>query len=182
MLKSKDRLFNYLEAAAHLALIAAAAAAWIYWQSADPGRPRPASPTIHVDSSRVLSTWHAMEHRVLLFMDPTCPYCEQSMDFYARLGHTVDSMRQAGTPVAVAAVVNRSASRRLQRQTLQSSNVQVDTLLQTGSSFATVGISGVPTVAILDPNGRTRSSWAGLQDSTGEREILSAVRAVGTSP
>jgi hypothetical protein len=67
------------------------------------------------------------------------------MDFYARLGRTVDSLLQL-------------------------------------SSLSAVGVLEVPIVAILDPSGRTRSAWRGLQDSTGEREILAAVRAMGATP
>ena len=80
-----------------------------------------------------------------LFMSPTCPYSDRSMDFYARLGRTVDSLLQL-------------------------------------SSLSAVGVLEVPIVAILDPSGRTRSAWRGLQNSTSEREILAAVRAMGATP
>lgn len=140
-----DRLLSYIEPVLHIALIAVAvAASWIYWQSANPQRLREA-PTIHADFSQVLSRWRASEYRIFLFMSPTCPYCDRSMDFYARLGRTVDSLLQL-------------------------------------SSLSAVGVLEVPIVAILDPSGRTRSAWRGLQDSTGEREILAAVRAMGATP
>ncbi len=177
-----DRLPTYLEPVVHVTLIAAALAiSWTYWRTNDP-QSSEQTLTIHTDSSQVLSTWRPSEHRVLLFVDPTCPFCDRSMDFYARLGRTIDSMQQAGAPVAVAAVIDRSASRRLQRQVLRSSTVRVDALLQiASSSLAPVGVSGVPTVALLDASGQTRSSWVGLQDDVGERDILSMVRAIEVS-
>lgn len=82
----------------------------------------------------------------------------------------------------MAAVINRSVSRPLQRQMLRASTVRVDTLLQiASSSLAPVGVSGVPTVALLDASGQTRSSWVGLRDDAGERDILSMVRVIEVS-
>lgn len=176
------RLSPHLEPVVHVTLIAVALAiSWTYWKMDDPQSSEPAR-TVHVDSSEVLSAWRSSGHRVLLFVDPTCPYCEQSMGFYARLSRVVDSLQHAGTPVSMAAVINRSVSRPLQRQMLRVSTVRVDTLLQiASSSLAPVGVSGVPTVALLDASGQTRSSWVGLRDDAGERDILSMVRVIEVS-
>lgn len=59
--------------------------------------------------------------------------------------------------------------------------VGVDTLFQLAPSLSTAGVSGVPTVTILDSNGPTRASWVGLQDSVGVHDILSMVRATETA-
>lgn len=40
---------------------------------------------------------------------------------------------------------------------------------------------GVPTVAVASPGETRPPAWVGLQDSTGEREILSAVRTLSAS-
>lgn len=178
-----DRLSSYLEPAAHVTMIAVAlAAAWTYWHSEDPSTPDPTS-TVHVDASEVLSTWQPSERRVFLFVSPTCPFCNRSMDFYARLGRVVDSMQRAGAPVALAAVIDGADSPQAQRQVLRDANVNVDTLLSlSSSSLHPVGVSGVPTVTIHPSKGASPSTWVGFQESTGEREILSAVRALDSSP
>lgn len=178
-----DRLLKHLEPAAHVTLIAVAVAvAWTYWHGEDPATSSTA-PTIHVDSSEVLSSWRPTERRVFLFVSPTCPFCARSLDFYARLGRMVDSMHGADAPVALAAVIDGADSPQAQRQVLQESGVLIDTLLTlSSSSLSPVGVTGVPTVTIHPSNGASPSTWVGLQDSTGEREILSTVLALGSSP
>lgn len=178
-----ERLFDVLELATHAALIVGALmVAWIYWHSGDTSAFR-SGHTVTIDSSAVLRTWRPTDRRVLLFVSPTCPYCNRSMDFYARLGRTVDSMQQTNAPVALAAVISGANSPRAQRQVLRDAKVEVDTLLTLSSrSFRPVGVSSVPTVAIQSSKETSPSTWVGLQDSTGEQEILSAVRALGTSP
>jgi len=103
------------------------------------------------------------------------------MEFYARLGNAVDSLQRNSFTIATAAVISESASRRLQEQVLQASGVSVDTLLQLSSSLSAVGVSGVPTVTILDSSGQTRAAWVGLQGNVGEYDILSMVRATETA-
>ena len=174
------RLLDYAEPAAHVAIIGAALVlSWMYWPS---GRFWTANtgPTVHVDSSEVLRRWRPTERRVFLFVSPTCPYCRRSMDFYARLGRMTDSLRRAGTPVSMAAVISRSVSPRAQRELFRNSKVPVDTLLVLSSrSLSPVGVTSVPTVAIEKLSGADPSTWVGLQDSTGEQEIVSAVRQFG---
>lgn len=163
--------FKVPEPVLHVALIAAAVAvAWNFWSGSSPPQ---------ISASDVVSSWQPETHRVFLFVSPTCPFCNRSMDFYARLSQTTDSMQQAGVPVALAAVIDSSAPRWLQKETLRSSKVGTDTLL-TVSSLSRIGVSEVPTVTVHTPN--KTDKWVGLQDTTGEREILSAVRALGSSP
>lgn len=175
-----DKFLTYLEPAVHLALIVLiAVTAWTYWQStSQEGSGDP--PTIETDSSEVLSGWRPSESRVLLFVSSTCKYCLQSLDFYARLGRTVDSLQRAGVPLSLAAVIDGSDAAPVQRQILRSNEVKVDTLLRV-TSLRSVGVSGTPTIVFLQRDG-TSHSWIGLQDSTGEREILSAVKSVQVRP
>ena len=170
------------EFATHVALLLVGAAiATIYWQSERPG-PLRRITTIRVDSSQVLANWRPEQHRVLLFVNPDNSFSEYSMPFYARLTQTVDSMRRAGAPVSIAAVINRSASYLWQREILRDANVRVDTLLQTSSrSFYSVGVPALPSVVIVDSDGQTRGLWVGLQPDEGEREILSMVTGIGTT-
>ncbi|MFB6229806.1 MAG: hypothetical protein ABEL04_01515 [Salinibacter sp.] len=179
-----DRPPQYAELAAHAALIAVAVlASWAYWRSGEPEASSAAAPTVYVDSSEALSTWRPSERRIFLFVSPTCQFCTRSMDFYARLGRVVDSMQRAGAPVALAAVIDAADSPRAQRQILRDSNVAVDTLLSlSSSSLMPVGVTGVPTVAVEAPETSSRSAWEGLQDLTGEQEILSVVRSLEEAP
>lgn len=179
----KKRLLDVLEPAAHVALIGGAiVAAWIYWSGTTPDSNPPSEPTsVYIDSSEALSTWHPSERRIFLFVSPTCPFCNRSMDFYAQLAPVVDSLQRSGVPVALGAVIDSTKSRWLQERRLRSSEVDVDTLLSL-SSLNAIGVSEVPTVALQSSRETPPSTWVGLQDSTGEQEILSAVRALGVSP
>lgn len=172
-----DQLPKFLEPALHLLLLGiAVGVAWSYWPSGSMG-PSEAGPTIHVDSSAVLSTWRPAERRVFLFVSPTCPYCNRSMGFYAQLSRVADSLQQGGGPVALAAVISRSASSRAQRKVLRDSSVSVDTLFSLSpDTLRSMGVTSVPTVAVASPGESRLAVWVGLQDSTGEREILSALR------
>jgi len=101
------------------------------------------------------------------------------MDFYARLSQAVDSLQQAGATIALAAVIDGADTPQVQRQVLDDADVSVDTLLTVGApSLRVVGVTGVPTVAVVSPGEARPSVWTGLQNATGEREILGAVRAV----
>jgi hypothetical protein len=175
-----DRPLDYAEPAAHVVLIGVAVAlSWMYWYSGGL-RTSNTSRTVHVDSSKVLRTWQPADRRIFLFVSPTCPYCNRSMDFYARLGRVVDSMRGSGAPLALAAVIDGADPPRAQRQVLHESGVHVDTLLILKSiSLDPVGVPGVPTVAIEQPSSNQIATWVGLQDSTGEQEILSAMQQLG---
>lgn len=178
-----DRLSARLELAAHVALmIGAVTVAWIYWYAENP-EPRDFAPIVRVDSSTVLSSWRPSERRIFLFVSPTCPFCNRSMEFYAHLGRVVDSLQQAGDSVALAAVIDKADSPQTQRQKLLDYNVKVDTLLTLSSrSFRPVGLTSVPTVVVESPGTSNAHAWVGLQDSTGEREILSTVRPLESSP
>lgn len=102
------------------------------------------------------------------------------MDFYSRLVQKVDSMRSDGYPVSVAVVIDRLVSPPAQRRMLRSADVAVDTLLiLKNGSLSRVGVDGVPTVAVEQTSREWPQAWEGLQDSAGEREILSAVRRLG---
>jgi hypothetical protein len=168
------------EFSTHVALLLLGAAiAAIYWQS-DRSGPVKRITTIRVDFSQVLARWRPSHHHVLLFVSPDNSFVEYSMPFYDRLTRAVDSMRQAGAPVSIAAVINRSASYLWQREILRDANVRVDTLLQTSArSIYSVGVPALPSVVVVDSTGRTRGLWIGLQQEEGEREILSMVTEIG---
>lgn len=178
-----SRFFTYVEPTLHLALLGGATAlAWTFWSSGTPAGTADGL-TVHVDSSEVLASWRPADPRVFLFLSPTCSFCEESMGFYARLSRTVDSVRQAGVPVALAAVIDQSDSPPAQRRMLREAGVAVDTLLRLSSrSPLPVGVTGVPTVAIEEPGDHSPSAWEGLQEESGEREILSAVRSIHETP
>ncbi len=135
---------------------------------------------LNVDSSTALSSWQPRKQRIFLFISPTCPFCRRSMGFYARLGDTIDSLQRAGEPVTLAAVIDRPAFLQTQRRMLRDLDVPVDTLLVLRHrSLNAVGVTGVPTVAVETPTRSRPATWVGLQDSTGEQEILTTVRRLG---
>lgn len=177
----RHRKRRRLEFATHVALLfVGAIIATIYWQSEGSG-PLRSITTIRVDSSQVLASWRPAHYRVLLFVKPDDSFSKNSMPFYARLARAVDWMRQAGAPVSIAAVINRSASYLWQREILRDGNVRVDTLLQTSSrSFIPVGVPALPSVVIVDSAGQTQGLWIGWQREKGEREILSMVAGINT--
>jgi len=174
-----SRLLDYAEPAVHVAILGLAVAlSWMYWSSGSVW-PTHSGPTVHVDSSKVLRRWRPTDTRIFLFISPTCPYCNRSMDFYARLGRAKDSLRQEDPPVSLAAVINRVVSLRAQRKILRDAGVSVDTLLVVSrEDFRSVGATSVPTVAVESPTRERPRVWVGLQDSTGEQEILSAVQTL----
>jgi len=171
---------SYLEYIVHALIFGVAIGLlWYYWQHHS-GRADVNEQNVDIAAVPELALWKTQQHRVFLFVSPTCVYCNRSMEFYALLSQTVDSLKQAGAPAAIAAVVDPSTSRRAQWNVLHAENVRVDTLLPVRHGAA--GVEAVPTVVLTGPDAGVDLVRVGLQDEDGKSSILSVIRSWPSDP
>jgi hypothetical protein len=102
---------------------------------------------------------------IVLYVKSTCPYCTNSMPFYARLRATAEAL--AGTRMIA---VSSEPSDQLARY-LNTYNLRVDQVIGgfTGRAL------GTPTVVVVDGGGVVRGSWVGQQRTDGESAIVAAL-------
>ena len=171
---------SYLEYIVHALIFGVAIGlSWHYWQNHS-GRADVRDQNVDIAAAPELASWRTQQHRVFFFVSPTCVYCNRSMEFYARLSHTVDSLKQAGAPAAIAAVVGPSTSRRAQWNVLRRANVHVDTMLSARHRAARV--DAVPTVILTGPDAAVDLVRVGLQEDDGMSAILSVIRSWPNDP
>jgi len=115
-------------------------------------------------------------HQLMLFVSPTCPYCDQSMPFYSSLSTEVAELRARGVSLSFVAVMNPSESRRAQQHAFASHDVSLDTLIAT--SLVAMGVHQVPMVALLDGAEHRVTTWTGFLGEQDENSVLNQLISV----
>jgi thiol-disulfide isomerase/thioredoxin len=116
-------------------------------------------------------------HQLILFVSPTCAYCDQSMPFYTLLSGEVAAQRARGVPLSFLAVMNSSESRRAQEHIFALHAISLDTLIT--ATLSDIGVNHVPTVALLNADGHQVTTWTGLLGDQEEKSVLSQLTSVG---
>lgn len=116
-------------------------------------------------------------HHLMLFVSPTCPYCDQSMPFYSSLSTEVATLRARGVPLSFVAMMDPTESRRAQQHAFASHDVSLDTLITT--SLVEIGVHNVPMVALLDADEQRLTTWTGLLGEEEESSVLNQLVSVG---
>ena len=124
--------------------------------------------TQEIGEVKLFEDWDKYDGAVLLALTPSCPYCIQSMPFYKTLQKTLKGS-QVNRRFAFMAVIDTSQSRRLQERMLAKYQVQVDTLMVIPVSD--FNIEYVPTILIVDGEGRVQHKWIGMLDAKQESQI-----------
>jgi hypothetical protein len=111
----------------------------------------------------------------VLFVSKSCHFCADSMPFYQQL-----SAARSPHNFSVIAVVPEGLDTRDQGIAFFSDHgVTVDTVLP--MRFKDVGVSGTPTLVLLDSGGRVKSVWIGALNGAKQSEVLSQIDTMITT-
>jgi hypothetical protein len=109
---------------------------------------------------------------LMLFVSPTCPYCEASLAFYRQLAGTAGSV---GVPLLVAVTDHGrdyGGDQYIREKRIE--NVVPVKL----AAVSTLGLKGTPTILAFDENGRVTKSWVGKLNAEREREVELTIGAL----
>lgn len=105
--------------------------------------------------------WQKNGRTLLLALSTTCHFCTESAPFYQ---HLVKEHGQAQLIALVPQTVDEGKSY------LKNLGVQVDDVRQ--ASPDETGITGTPTLILVDRDGKIANSWVGVLSENSEREVL----------
>jgi len=125
------------------------------------------------EASEILHEIHAGDYHLILFVSPTCTFCDRSMPFYAALSNEVMGINQLKPPMSLVAVMDVSEARDAQHHAFLTHDVALDTLVAT--SLREVGVNLVPMIALVQGDGSTVRTWTGLLTEQEESEVLNEV-------
>ncbi len=104
---------------------------------------------------------------ILLAVSPDCPFCNLSLPFYKSLIAERDLI---SSDVKIVMAVNGSVNRDRQRPILDSIGITPDKLISL--DFSGVKISVVPTLIVVEPDGKVKQIWLGKLDQKTEQEVI----------
>jgi len=111
--------------------------------------------------------WTRSSRNLVLALSTACHFCSESADFYRSL---VPSATNAG--VQVVAVLPQPIPDG--RTYLEKLGVTVPEIFQ--SSLDSIGVSGTPTLLVLDQQGRIQKAWVGKLRPDQEQQVVAALR------
>jgi len=109
--------------------------------------------------------WHGNQRTLVLALSTRCHFCTQSAPFFKRL------VAAAGSNVRVVVAMPQSAE--VARRYLRRVGLNVGEVREV--SLGAIGISGTPTLLLLDNAGVVTSSWVGMLAPEGEDQVLLAL-------
>ena len=109
--------------------------------------------------------WNENKQTLLLAISSNCRYCTESAGFYKRLlSETADTK--------IVAVMPQEAAQA--RQYLTNHEIQLNDIKQLG--LGSLGVTGTPTLILVDTNGVVIGWWVGKLSPTQEAEVLEKLK------
>lgn len=109
--------------------------------------------------------WQGSEQTLLLALSTTCHFCSESAPFYQRLARE----RSKGTRIV--AILPQSSKDSLAY--LRKLAVNVDQVIQ--APLMSMGVTGTPTMILIDRNGSIVDSWTGKLPTSEESKVISRI-------
>ncbi len=113
--------------------------------------------------------WSSRQRTLVLALQTDCAYCEASMPFYKRLAAVANERRATHGMISVFPNSQTDVDRLLERIGLQVPAVATTTL-------AALGVSGTPTLILVDSTGTVLKTWIGQLAPAGELEVTNALQ------
>jgi len=109
--------------------------------------------------------WPQNERTLLLALSTTCHFCTDSAPFYQRIS------KEHGTTHLLAVFPQSVSEGEIYLSKL---GVKVDEVKQV--SFGELGITGTPTLALVDRAGKIMNTWEGILPPSSEKEVLGRIK------
>jgi peroxiredoxin len=103
------------------------------------------------------------EKNLVLYLSTSCRYCKESAGFYQRL-----VKETAGKGVKLLAVLPQTDEEN--KSYLEGLGVNISEVYSSG--LTSIGVSGTPTLLLVDSKGTIVDTWKGKQPEEGENRIL----------
>ena len=110
--------------------------------------------------------WRKTDRTILLALSTQCRFCTESASFYQEL------LQKKSKDVQVVAVLPQSVEDG--RKYLDKLGVPVREVVQ--ARLATLGVSGTPTLMLIDNNGVVQKSWIGKLSDGDAQSVLELIR------
>ena len=110
--------------------------------------------------------WSKSTRTVVLVLSTTCHFCSESAPFYEKL------QQQKPNDVRVVAVLPQPLED--SRNYLNKLGVSVTDVVQ--SSLASVGVSGTPTLLLVDNEGSVTGSWVGKLSESEAAKVIAQIQ------
>jgi rhodanese-related sulfurtransferase/thioredoxin-related protein len=108
--------------------------------------------------------WSRSDANLIMALSTTCHYCQESSEFYRAL--IASNTDNHFYPVVVFPLSEQKEEINIY---LQSHGVRPANILQ--ADFAKLGITGTPTLILVDSKGQVRTSWVGKLSSYQEQQV-----------
>lgn len=135
-------------------------------QPADSGPPANARIEPGTKLSLPGVDWGRSDKTLLMALSTTCHFCTESAPFYQRLARAAEAKG-----INVIAVLPQPESE--SRQYLSGLAIPISDVRQ--ATLGALGVSGTPTLILVDDKGQVASSWVGKLQSDRESEVAAAL-------
>lgn len=112
--------------------------------------------------------WAKNEQTLLIALQPGCPFCAESANFYQRLRREIEQQRKPHVVALFDKAEKNSESY------VKELGVPFDDILTT--SFKSEKITGTPTLLLVDGTGVVDRVWFGKLSSDQEKEVIDYLR------
>lgn len=109
--------------------------------------------------------WARSGRTLVLALSTTCHFCTDSAPFYQKISNNHGSTHL----LAVFPQANGESEQYLQRL-----GIKVDQVRQ--ASFSKLGITGTPTLVLIDADGKVTNKWEGALSTERETEVLGRLK------
>jgi len=113
--------------------------------------------------------WGKSDRTLLLVLQEGCHFCSESAPFYQRLAHETAQM----SGIHLVAVLPQDVAEG--SKYLNSLGVSIEDIRQ--AQLDSLGVSGTPTLILIDAKGVVMKSWVGKLSSDRETEVLNQLHA-----
>jgi|GEM_PF-586002 len=175
---SGHRVAGRLESLTNVAVLIAAVLVAVYFAVLFLGRFRTQDQDHHAEAGLHLAlpsayTFSAHERTLIMAIQDGCRFCEESMPFYSKLTKELNTGCADAGVVAVLPNPAPTADALLKRFGLQ-----IPRLADT--SLASIGVTGTPTLLLVDRDGVVSNVWVGKLSSEDESQVLAAIDPTST--
>jgi thiol-disulfide isomerase/thioredoxin len=111
--------------------------------------------------------WSKSKQTLLLFLSTTCGFCKKSAPFYKDISQEVTDARS----LRLIAVFPQNQDLEKDKEFLNSAGIMISDIRQSRSN-GPLGVTGTPTLVLVDKNGIATDRWVGALSLSQHSEIL----------